>query len=468
MSDKNRIKILFVNPYPYYASGTNDATIYPPLGMLYIASVLEKSGFLAMVIDANAMRMENKDVMEKISEYSPDIVGVYANIISARSAIELGKIIRNGNKNIRTVIGGPLATTLPDKFISVFDMVVRGEGEMTFLDICRGVGIESIDGISYMKNNNFIHNRDRKLIENLDVLPFPAIHLLEPDIKSYNNCRARRTPVATILTSRGCPYHCFFCNKNIFGHVFRKRSPENVVSEIKYMTEKFGIRQIDILDDNFTMDMDRAEKICDLIIENRLDIAINCQSGIRVDRITERLAEKLKMAGVFKVGIGIESGDEKMLKIMKKQIDFDKIKNAIKIFRKNGIITYGFFILGLPGDTPESMQRTIDFSKEANPDIANFCIAMPFPGTEMHEVVKTSGVFLQDVENGIFSGFYNGDVFFETNETKKEDVIKFYKKAYKSFYFRPMKLMDMIINTKSRGELKHIIRATTSIIRGII
>jgi anaerobic magnesium-protoporphyrin IX monomethyl ester cyclase len=460
------MKNIFINPYSYYASGTNEATVYPPLGLCYIASVLEKNGFESKIIDANVLKMENEKIIDIISSYNPDLVGIYTNIVSARAAIELGKMIKEFNSKITTVAGGPLATTLPEKFASVFDIVVRGEGELTLLEFNKHMKLKGIDGITFSCNGKIFHNKNRNLIENLDTIPFPAFHLLEPNLKKYK-CRARKKPVAPILTSRGCPYQCIYCNKSIFGHSFRARSPENVMSEIQHLVDNYKIKQIDILDDNFTLDPRRAEVICDMIIERGYNIAINCQNGVRADRLSEELVGKMKKAGVFKVGIGIESGDKDILKIMKKQLDLEKVKEAIRMFRKNGITTYGFFIFGLPGDTPASMQRTIDFAKEANPTIANFCIAIPFPGTEMFEIVKREGRFLQNMEDGIFSGFYDGEIFFETKETKKEDVIEFYKKAYKEFYFRPGKIMDIVSSARSLGEVSWMLEAAISTSRSV-
>ncbi len=460
------MKSLFINPYPYYASGTNEATVYPPLGLCYMASVLEKNGFESKVIDANVLKLDNEKIIDIISSCNPDLVGIYANIVSARAAIELGNLIKKFNSKIITVAGGPLATTLPEKFVSVFDIVVRGEGELTLLEINKSRELKEIDGITFSCNGKIFHNKNRSLIENLDTIPFPAFHLLEPNLKKYK-CRARKKPVAPILTSRGCPYQCIYCNKSIFGHSFRARSPENVISEIQQLVDNYGIRQIDILDDNFTFDPKRAEEICDMLIEKRYNLAINCQNGVRADRLNEILVGKMRKAGVFKAGIGIESGDKDILKIMKKQLDLEKVKEAIRMFRKNGITTYGFFIIGLPGDTPATMQKTIDFAKEANPTIANFCIAIPFPGTEMFEIVKKEGSFLQNMEDGIFSGFYDGEVFFETNETKKDDVIKFYKKAYKEFYFRPEKIMDIVLSARSFGEAIWILEAAASTLKSI-
>jgi radical SAM superfamily enzyme YgiQ (UPF0313 family) len=281
-------------------------------------------------------------------------------------------------------------------------------------------------------------------------------------------CRARKLPVAPLLTSRGCPYNCIFCNKSIFGHTFRARSPENILKEIDYLINDFGIKQLDILDDNFTLNIDRAEKFLDMFIEKDYDLLINCQNGVRADRVTRKLIHKMKLAGVFKVGVGIESGNQKVLKKIKKQLNLERVKQVFRWFREVNIITYGFFMLGFPWDTPKTMQETIDFAKESNPDIANFMITIPFPGTELYDYVMNNGKFIQKVEEGIFSGFYGNCVFFETNTTKKEDVLKYFKKSYKEFYIRPKKLLELLITPKSTDEFEWIIDASLVILKSIL
>ena len=281
-------------------------------------------------------------------------------------------------------------------------------------------------------------------------------------------CRARKLPVAPLLTSRGCPYNCIFCNKSIFGHTFRARSPENILQEVDHLINDFGVKQLDILDDNFTLDIKRAEKFLDMLIEKNYDLLINCQNCVRADGVTRELIHKMKLAGVFKVGIGIESGDKEILKKIKKQLDLERVKQVIKWFNEVNIVTYGFFMLGFPWDVPKTMQKTIDFAKESNPDIANFMITIPFPGTELYEYVIKNAKLLQKIEEGVFCGFYGNRVFFETNALKQEDVSKYFEKAYKEFYVRPKKIMELLLTPKSLDEFKWIIEASLVIFKSLL
>jgi radical SAM superfamily enzyme YgiQ (UPF0313 family) len=297
------INSFLINPYPYYASGIQEDTIYPPLGLLYLAAVLEKNGFSASVLDANVLKLSNYEVLKRIKKIKPEIVGISANVVLARAAKELAVMVKKRFPKAFIVMGGPIVSALPEDFLAVCDTVVLHEGEETFLELvkrynCQGEkGVFSlfdpIPGIAFKSKGKIFFTKPRNFINNLDDIPFPAYHLLEPNIDFYSfKSRARKIPVAPILTSRGCPFNCIYCNKSIFGHIFRVRTPENVFAEVEYLITKYGIRQIDILDDNFTLDQARAEKILDLIIKAKFDLALNCQNGIRADKLTSKLIKK--------------------------------------------------------------------------------------------------------------------------------------------------------------------------------
>jgi len=449
--------VFLLNPSSESARGTNRATIYPPLGLLYIGSTI-KSTHKVRIIDFNALGMDQKFLLKEIYEHKPDIIGISANVVTSGAAITLAKQIKEKFKEILLVTGGPMPTVTPETFLESFDIVVRNEGEETFRRVLENEPLEKIDGISFKKEGKIIHNNPAKLISDLNGLPFPDYSLLEPSLKNYRS-RARAMPSAPIMTSRGCPYLCTYCNKNIFGHKFRARSPENVIQEIEYLINEYGIKQIDILDDNFTLDMKRAEEILDLIIYKKFNIFINLQNGICANRVNRQLIRKMKKAGVYKVGIGVESGNQKILENVKKNVDLKNVKEVIGDFKKEGIIVYGFFMLGLPGDTPETMLDTINFAIDANPHIADFSITVPFPGTELYEWVKKYGRFITEPSIGYEMGFFGGKAFYETEKTLAMDVEKYFVRAYRTFYFRPSKIYELITTIKSFNELKWTIRS---------
>jgi radical SAM superfamily enzyme YgiQ (UPF0313 family) len=294
---------------------------------------------------------------------------------------------------------------------------------------------------------------------------------LLPKLKLYKT-RYRKKPTASILTSRGCPYHCIFCGSgskdSIFGSEFRARSPENVVGEIKHLAKDFGVKQIDIQDDNFTFDMDRAEKICDLLIEKKIKVILNCQNGVRADRLTRDLVFKLKKAGVFKLNIGIESGDKEVLKRAKKSLDLEQVKRAIKWSREAGIIVQGLLMIGLPGDNEHNMQKTINFAIEANPHIATFAGAIPFPKTEFYDIVEKEGKFTSSVMDGIKDGFLSGEYCFELGKVNQDLINKYLRKAYLQFYLRPSKILEVFMISLSPGEIKWTLKASAPLIKNIL
>lgn len=463
--------ILFVNPYPQ-AIGINEATIEPPLGLAYMAAVLEKNGFKPDIVDANVLHLKTEEVLKIIFRKRPQIIGISTNVVTIQSGLELSRTLKKKNKNLVIIFGGPYPTALPEKTLreSQADAVVLGEGEETILEICQRLKgsqpiFYKVDGLVYLKNGKLFWGRSRPLIKDLDSLPFPAYHCL-PNLNSYKT-RARQKPVASIFTSRGCPFQCVYCNRNIFGKIYRMRSAENVLREIDYLVEKYRIKQIDILDDNFTLIKERTHAIFEGIIKRNYRLAINLQNGVRADRLDQELIKKMKKAGVFKIAFGVESGDRRILRIIKKGLDLKAVLRANKWAKEEGITTYGFFMFGLPGDTKTSMQKTIDFAKKMNPDIAHFGITIPFPGTELYEQIKERGQFLIPTEEGVSYGFEAGEVFYTLDRLDLKLVAQYYKKAYLDFYFRPAKIVSTILTIKSFSELGWILNAGMALLKNL-
>jgi anaerobic magnesium-protoporphyrin IX monomethyl ester cyclase len=457
-------KAVFINPYPSYSKGANEATVQPPLGIAYIASSLEKHLISCQIIDAHALRLDRRTIYHKVKSFKPDLIGITTNIVTVDAALSLGKYLKSKFPKALLVFGGPYATGDPAYILrqTKGDIVVIGEGEETIVDIAKHPGdLPSIPGIYYRKGNIIRHTNPRPLITDLDSIPFPAYHLL-PDFSRYRS-RSRRTPIGAILTTRGCPYGCIFCNKNIFGKTFRMRSPSNILTEMELLTARYGVRQIDILDDNFTLNTQHAEEVLDQIIQRNLHVLLHFQSGVRADRLTPRLVTKMKRAGTYKAGIGIESGDPAIQKIIKKSLSLPQAVKAVTMLRKAGIVTVGFFMFGIPGETGETMQKTIDFAKKVNPHIANFSLAMPLPQTELFDIIKKKGKFLKT--HGSETGFFTEHLRFEIGEVNEQLIRKYMHIAYKSFYLRPSKIIDVLFSIRSYSELKWVFDTATPLVR---
>lgn len=457
---------MFITPYPQSAKVIMEASQLPPIGLAYTAAYLESKNIKCWIIDANLLKLDENNVISKIKEYDPDLVGVSFNIATVKEAIHIANESKKLGK--RVIMGGPSSKGELKSILekSNADCIVRGEGEIVTWNLIEsGFNLENVKGIAYLKGNNVIHTPEEEKIKDVDSLPFPAYHLL-PSLDLYRN-RSRRHPIAPMVTSRGCPYGCSFCGSAYTG--WRARSPENVVAEIEYLIKRFGIRQVDILDDNFSMNLERAEKICDLIISKKLDLLITFPNGLRADRLTEILVEKMAKAGVYRTGIGIESGDQKIVDNINKSLKLEQVKLALKWLRKNNIITFGYFQFGLPGETRESMQKTIDFALEANPNWANFGITTPLPGTPLYKELKAKGKLNVAEDEGIDSGFYSVKAgHYDTGDVTMEEVMKAQKSAWKKFYFRPGKMMDLLGTMKSYRELEWTVSLTLPILKGII
>lgn len=461
------LDIVLVNPYPDKAKAINEATIIPPLGLAYLAAVLRKDGFSTNIIDANVLKRKNEFVRDDIRKIRPRFVGISMNIVTAEPGFRLSRAIKEAGLDARIILGGVTPTIDPENALARAnaDFVVVGEGEQTILELVKKEqqadhSWESVKGIVFKDGTAIKKTSPRERIKDPDTLPLPAYDLLPP-FRLYKT-RARGFPVGNIFTSRGCPFPCTFCNKVVFGSNITFHSAERVLEEIRVLIKDYGVRQIDVLDDHFTFSRQRAIDILDGIIKRGYKIYLNLQNGVRADTLDEELIRKMRQAGVYKIGFGVESGDKDILQKIKKGLDLDKVIRVSQLARKYGIVVYGFFILGLPGDTKESMARTIDFAIKMNPVIANFGVALPFPGTEMFELIKKEGRFLDNVDIDCFCGFHKAGAFFEIGPTKKDDVEEMFKKAYTTFYFRPKKIADILMSMRSLRELKWMLDATLS------
>ena len=273
------------------------------------------------------------------------------------------------------------------------DLVVRGDGEETFLEICQGeTPIEKMAGISYRTGNQIIHNPARAVETNLSKYPMPAYHLAPMD-KYYPAIGAyKRLPAINMLMTRGCPGKCTFCNSA--KTVLRTREASQVVEEIKFLRDNYGIREIQFYDDTFTVMKKNVMEFCKLMEKAKLNIS--WAAFVRADCFSEKMARAMKKAGCHQILIGVESGDENVLKLLGKPIDRERTKKAINIARKAGLTTRAAFIFGNRDETLESMQKTLDFSMELDPDICQYSVCTPYPGTQLYQWVKGNGYLVSE------------------------------------------------------------------------
>ncbi len=435
-----------------------------PMGIAYLGAVLEKEGFSVEVFD---QMVEEETLEDKIKNNNFDLVAISANTPLIKGAWEAAKVVKK-HSNAIVVLGGPHPTSLPEESLKkkFVDVVVRSEGEVTISELVKKISknqsIERILGISYKKGEKIIHNPERPLIENLDSLPFPAYHLFKIDKYSLSQpLKDRKTKASRafyIMTSRGCPFGCIYCYKGIYGRTFRARSPENIIAEWKYLVKELGATEIGVQDDVFNLDKKRALKICELLIKEKLNkipwLSIN---GIRADFTDLELLRAMEKAGCKRVGFGVESGSQSILNIIDKKLELNQIRKAFKSAKSLGLETMGFFMFGNPGENEETMDATIRFAQELNPDIALFSIATPFPGTPLFELVRKKGKFL--VKDWGKYGILEGRAYFEIGGLKKEMVEKKWREAYRRFYLRPKRIFNEITKFDNWLNLKNLAKA---------
>lgn len=378
------VEILLV--YPFFKSQFDSSPFrFPPLGMGYIASFLRKANLPVRLIDCTFR--DRKSVLKEIMEARPRIVGIYSMYSMEQDSIELARSIRKETDLL--IAGGPMPTAKPSIFIDDFDLVVVGEAENTMLEIVKtylkNKNPKTVPGIIYKENSNTYHTGRRNTIENLDSIPFPARELFDNDsYKQYYQNNFGYT-MTSMISSRGCPFRCDFCSRPIFKEGFRSRSHENIVDEMQSIVD-MGYDLIWFADDCFTISKARVVKICEEIIRRELDVNWQCLS--RVDAMDQEMATSMKQAGCHRVYFGIESGDQRTLHLMKKDIDLQTARNAVINANKAGIETGAFLIIGYPGESEEMILNTIHFGTTLPLDYLSFTLPYPIPGTGLYEKVK--------------------------------------------------------------------------------
>ena len=379
------MKICLISP-PYNSAVKSVVGVSsPPLGLAYIASVLRQNREVK-IIDSNILNYAIGDVERELRSFNPDVVGITSVTPSIYEAYKVAETAKKVREDCTVVLGGPHATFMPRETMEeckYIDIIVRGEGEETTRELIenieKGAPLNEVKGITFREKNGIIDTEPRLFIKNIDNIPFPSRDLLPMHLYKFNGVK-----YTTMLTSRGCPFKCSFCSSSrLFGGYWRGRSPENVLEEMKTVYEEYGIRNIEFMDDTFTLNQERAEKICDEIIKQGWDISWGASS--RVDTLSKKLVEKMKKAGCWIIFLGIESGSQKILDAIGKRITLEQVKKAVKILKDAGIQVLGSFIIGFLQDTKETIKETIKFAKSLNLNYAEFSILTPYPGTPIFD-----------------------------------------------------------------------------------
>lgn len=450
------MKVLLINP-PYNSSKYKFiGLVAPPLGIAYIAAMLEKNSINVKILDAPALEMDHASVKQEIKKYSPDIIAITSVTPTIGSALETAKISKEACPDAVIVLGGYHPTfTYPEMLKNDFvDIVVRGEGELTMVDLVDALendrDLREVDGIA---TKDFVTN-PRNIIEDLDSLPFPARHLLPMD--EYKILNMKLT-TGTIISGRGCPYKCSFCASSaMHGQKLRLRSAKSVVDEMEHLVKDHDIEMVAFMDDTFTINKKRVYDICEEIKERGLKNYWGCTA--RVDTISEDLLKSMKDAGCITMFLGVESADQQVLNQVNKKTNIAKIKQTFKLTRKYGMRTIASVVLGMPGDTKSSIKNTIKFVKALEPSYAVFSLATPYPGTDFYITAASENL----IKINDWSKYTLLSPVLETVDCSLEELKKLQRKAFKEFYLRPSYILRQ---TWMDGPI--IIRTIASIVKGV-
>jgi len=450
------MKVLLINPSQLMIYGTPMPQAYPPLGLLYVGAVLEKDGHEVTFVDIDVDGFDDAKLESYVREYGPGMVGVSTTTPSMNDALHAAEVVKRAT-DAPVVFGGIHPTIAAQECMEseYIDIVVKGEGEITAVELARalekGGDLSAIEGVLFKKKGKVVENGDRPLIEDLDTIPFPARHLLNRPEK-YTPADAMRTPATPIITSRGCSGKCTFCcTKQIFGRKYRFRSVDNIIAEIDYCIGRYGMKEFHIADDNFIAHRQRTIDFCKRVVDGNYDLGFFFFNGLRADFVSPEILKALKSIGVFSVGYGVESGNQAILDRIKKGLTLDKLRYAFRISKEEGFKTWAFFIIGLPGDTPETIRDTIDFAKELDPDFVKFLILKPYPGSEVFNELKSLGL----IENFNYTmyGVYTAPVH-RLEEMTSAEILYWQKRAYREFYLRPKVILRHIMRIRSLTQLK--------------
>lgn len=453
------MKIVLVNPFITSAEryGRDIGAIgghQAPLGLCYLAAYLEKSGFEVSLVDAEAGRLGNDLSLKKILEFKPDAVGITSTTVAFRGARDLAYAIKASAPHVPVIIGGSHVTANPLKALSFecFDYGVMREGEVTLVELMKALErsspVESIEGIVYRKGGEVIVGPARPYIKDLDGLPFPARHLLAdigkylPPVGSYS-----MTPVISMITSRGCPYRCIFCDNNVFGRTVRYHSPRYIVAEIESVIRRYGAREIFFADDTFTVNRDRTREALSLLKKNGVRIKWSCMT--RASDVDRALLREMKDAGCWQVGIGVESANNEVLKFIKKGVRIEDVRKAVQWCDEAGIYVKGFFMIGHPTDTLETIDESMRFARSTPFSDVVVTVSTPIPGTELYSLAPRYGTLRDDDWS---ESSYWKPVFVPKGLTK-EDLYRKQRQFYSGFYLRPGIIFRHIRKIRSLSQL---------------
>lgn len=470
------MKVLVTNPpWPGEGYGARSDVRWPhkrmdkyleyPIYLAYIVAVLEDAGVDVGFIDGVMEEMSIGDFSEAAAKMKPDLVVIECSTPSIAYDLETARAVKESVGGASVALIGSHATFFHEEILranEAVDAICRGEAEITVKELALCLAgredLSEVEGLSFRKAGRVLVNPPRPLIQDLDSLPFPARHIVRHD--GYRAAIYSGDCPTAMVSSRGCPYHCIYClwPETLYGHKFRARSAENVVDEMEHVVRDYGVDEIYFDDDCLTLNKKRVLDMCQLLLERRVDVKWIVQS--RVDTVDREMLTVMKEAGCHYILFGVESGSSKMLDIMKKRISLDRVREAFRNCRELGIRSQAFFLFGIPGETQETIEETIEFAKEIEADSTQFAIAIPHPGTELYEICTKHGWLVYDS----WEDFGAEGSLIETDQLTRQDVEEARLRAYRRYYFRPKFVARSLSRIRSPHDIKRLFRGGKSVL----
>jgi len=435
-------KIIFIQPpitsyqrYGYLGTAVGNLQ---PLNLCYLAASSRRAGFDSEIIDSPALGLGVEDAAGLVIKKSPKYVGITANSCSVNNAGVLARLIKRHNNNIITVLGGTHISSLPKETMSAFDgfdVGVIGEGEEVMVNLSNALenmqDLRQVKGIIFRNNGDLVVTPGQQPIADLDCLPVPAWDLL-PDFSRYvpSLVRLRKLPAALLVTSRGCNKSCLFCDRSVFGKSVRSHSPDYIVELIKYLSDRFKVREIVFKDPDFAHSREQILEFCHKLINSRIDIKWNCM--VRADSVDRQVLSAMKSSGCWQISLGIESGAQEILDFLKRGMRLEQIRDSVMLMKELGFNIVGYIMLGSPLESVETIKETIDFLGRLGLDSIKVNFFTPYPGSAIYKHIGKLGVFNDDW-NKLNAAH---PVFIPFNLTEAK-LRYFSKKILKKFYFRP-------------------------------
>ncbi|MCX6994050.1 MAG: radical SAM protein [Kiritimatiellaeota bacterium] len=470
-------RVLLINPpatrRAYLETNVRVGTpMLPSLGLAAIAGALRDAGHTTRFLDLDLVDVAgepgipgepdisgkpvNKALELALREFNPDYCGITSITPTWHTAMAIARKVKQTRPATKVICGGVHASLFPEKTIvdGYADYVALGESDFTINELIATADAKSVRGLAYPGEGGMVLTPPRAPLASLDDLPMPDWTLFDKNRYRMSQLTERRRPGGFIETSRGCPFQCIYCNKHTFGSKFRAKSPQRVIAELDLMIRKHGFREIHIVDDGFSTDLDRAKEICRLIINSKLAFPFNLFNGIRADRLDAELAQLLKKAGCYQVAFGVESGSDRILQSVSKGLTTDAVRRAVALCKQHGLETFGFFMIGMPADTRESVVETIRFAVELEMTISKFDIAVPLPGTKMFAMLESEGrIRTKDWSRYIFHR--TDEPLFDHPNMSWGEIGALYRLAYRSVYLRPRYIINRFWHGLRTGGLWH-------------